>query len=120
MAWRVQAATSGAASSALEYRLTGRWPAVSAAPTVSRSTTPPCTGRASGTCRVSSAIPAQPSCSAATAAISTYAVPGSSDPPSTACSDSQAGLLADSRPVNRNPAPSGSSTAAPSSGCPTG
>ena len=71
----------------------------------------------SGACRVSSSRCRQSTWSPARIASSTNAVPGTRTVPATAWSASHGCVRVDSRPVNTMPPVSGSSTAAPSSGC---
>ncbi len=104
--------------SALERAVRVRRPDASAGPTRSWSCTPPCSGRTSGAARVSSSTRSQPTSSAARRASSAKAVPGSRTEPMTTCPASQGWVWSERRVVNNRPSPSGSSTAALSSGCP--
>ncbi len=96
-----------------------RAPVSSGPPRVTRSRTPPpVPGRTRGASKVSSATRPQPAAAPAWAAMSSRAAPGTTVVPQTVWSASQGWVRVESRPVRTTPSPSGSSTAAASSGWP--
>ncbi len=122
VAWVVQSESPVSPASGCERIRSGRPPSSSAAPSSTWSRTPAraAAGRASGAARSSVSTRAAPARSAACTASSRKAVPGSRTVPATVWSASHGWVRRESRPVNNQPSPSGSSVTPESSGWPVG